>query len=83
MVVEVTQEETSYVIPVNVPYVIEMCAVVKRRADACEYNYATHIEHAMFVDVLKSIAKGVHDPKKLAEEALRTLEIPFPRISNG
>lgn len=65
--------------PVDVHYVQEMNQHIAAKARREEFEAAAFIERELFVDVLKSIAIGVKDPKGLALEAMKNLEIHFPR----
>lgn len=66
-------------LPVPAHYPEELFHHIKGHADRGDYGHAAYIEREMFVDVLKSIAIGVDDPKMLAIKALKTLELGFSR----
>lgn len=67
--------------PIDKNYLIEMRHHIKIKADSKAEAHAAFIEHATFVDALMSIAIGVPDPKGLALEALKSLDIPFDRTA--
>ena len=66
-------------IPVTIDYPDEMYHHIKGHMDSGHDHHAAFIEREVFVDVLKSIAIGVEDPKLLALKALRTLDLRFKR----
>ena len=52
---------------------------IKNKVIERDYEYAHSMEDDLYVDVLKAIAAGTRNSKQMAEAALKTQELDFPR----